>query len=220
MTHRHLINLLSPLAEPQYATFSKSLMPGRENIMGVRVPAMRQIAKDILKADWRQFIEQGPCEVFEVTFVRGLVIAQAKMEMTERLQMLTSFADEVDNWSVCDTTFGAMRHVIKKSKVATDVALLKVWAETMASDVRTYARRAAAVVVLSCFASADDMEWSLSVLQSIDCRGEHYVEMGVAWALSVLYFVDKDRVGKAIDDLSDPKVKALAKQKIRESRRV
>lgn len=36
---------LSLLAEPAYRDFASSLLPGTENILGVRLPALRRLAK-------------------------------------------------------------------------------------------------------------------------------------------------------------------------------
>ena len=44
--------ILKDEAEPKYAEFSSKLIPGKEGIMGVRVPKIRALAKRIIKDDW------------------------------------------------------------------------------------------------------------------------------------------------------------------------
>ena len=43
---------LSLLAEPAYRDFSSSLLPGTEHILGVRLPALRKIARKLAKENW------------------------------------------------------------------------------------------------------------------------------------------------------------------------
>ena len=40
------------LAEPEYAVFSRRLLPGTENVLGVRLPLLRRLARRIAKGDW------------------------------------------------------------------------------------------------------------------------------------------------------------------------
>ena len=44
---------LLALGEPAYRDFSASLLPGVEHIIGVRLPALRRLAREIVRGDWR-----------------------------------------------------------------------------------------------------------------------------------------------------------------------
>ena len=47
------------LAEPSYQQFSSKLLPGTERIVGVRLPLLRKMAKQIIKKqDWQGYLEQ------------------------------------------------------------------------------------------------------------------------------------------------------------------
>ena len=47
------------LAEEDYKEFNKKLLPGVENILGIRLPAMRKLAKEIAKDDFRVYQRRG-----------------------------------------------------------------------------------------------------------------------------------------------------------------
>ena len=66
--------MLREASEPKYAKFSSSLIPGRDDIIGVRVPTIRKIAKDVLKDDWRSVVSDTPSN-FEEQMVLAIVIA-------------------------------------------------------------------------------------------------------------------------------------------------
>ena len=44
---------LLELTEPKYMKFTSALMPGVENVLGIRLPVLRSIAKEIAAGDWR-----------------------------------------------------------------------------------------------------------------------------------------------------------------------
>lgn len=49
---------LQALVDSQYQEFHSSLLPGANNILGVRIPQLRTMAKEIIKKeDWRTFVE-------------------------------------------------------------------------------------------------------------------------------------------------------------------
>ena len=95
---------LEGLAEPEYQKFSASLLPGVENILGVRIPKLRVIAKRIAKENWKEFLEDAKDDSFEEILLQGLVIGYAKANPTESITALDAFLPKIDNWSVCDST--------------------------------------------------------------------------------------------------------------------
>ena len=49
---------LYALVDSKYKDFHSALVPGAENILGVRIPQLRILAKKIAKGkDWRTFVE-------------------------------------------------------------------------------------------------------------------------------------------------------------------
>ena len=49
---------LQMLSEDKFRDFTMRLMPGVENVYGVRLPILRKIAKTIVKEDWRAYLEE------------------------------------------------------------------------------------------------------------------------------------------------------------------
>mgnify|MGYP000411726512 FL=1 len=69
---------LLELAEPSYQRFSSRLLPGTPDILGVRLPVLRKIAKQIAKENWREFLNQNDDIYFEEIMLRGMVIGYIK----------------------------------------------------------------------------------------------------------------------------------------------
>ena len=95
---------LLELAEPSYQEFSSRLLPGTTNILGVRLPILRKIAKQIAKENWREFLKQNDEVYFEEVMLKGMVIGYIKdASVSEMMQYIKNFVPKIDNWSVCDS---------------------------------------------------------------------------------------------------------------------
>ncbi|MBC8156754.1 DNA alkylation repair protein, partial [Armatimonadetes bacterium] len=50
---------LNELADEKYRVFSSALTPGKENILGVRLPLLQKMAAKIAKGDWKVYLTQA-----------------------------------------------------------------------------------------------------------------------------------------------------------------
>ena len=50
---------LHELSEEDYKTFNQKLLPGVEHVLGVRLPAMRKLAKEVAKGDFRSYLDEA-----------------------------------------------------------------------------------------------------------------------------------------------------------------
>lgn len=60
MTAEEVRKRIEELSEPSYQQFSARLIPNvkAERIRGVRLPHLRKLAKEIVKGDWRAYLEE------------------------------------------------------------------------------------------------------------------------------------------------------------------
>lgn len=98
---------LLELSESGYQKFSASLIPGVENMLGIRLPKLRTLAKEIAKGDWKEALEEEDY-YFEEKMLRGMVLSYASNDLDEMLPYIEAFILLVDNWSVCDSVFMGM----------------------------------------------------------------------------------------------------------------
>ena len=62
---------LKALADPKYRKFHSYLLPGTDNILGVRIPQLRTMAKEIIKKDdWRPFVETANTNYYEEMIIK------------------------------------------------------------------------------------------------------------------------------------------------------
>ena len=98
-----LIERLFELRDIKYRDFHSGLCPGTANIIGVRIPMQRKLAQEIARGDFRKFLAEVQNEYYEETMIEGFVIAKAKLDLAERLELLRRFVPKIDNWAVCDS---------------------------------------------------------------------------------------------------------------------
>ncbi len=175
---------LLELAEPEYREFHGKLLPGVEDILGVRVPALRKLAKEIISSDWRAFLEENAGETYEERQLLGLVTAGAwkKMDLEELLARTAAFVPKIDNWAVCDVFCGSY-------KAADGACSAAVWEflQPYFQSEQEYELRFAVVMALSHYCDGEHADEAFRLFDGIRSEA-YYVRMAVAWAVSV-YFV-------------------------------
>lgn len=70
--------------------FTESLHPGIENVLGVRVPALRQLAAQIAKDDWQAYLQSADTFYMEERMLQGMVIGCLKIKDVEEYLSLVS----------------------------------------------------------------------------------------------------------------------------------
>ncbi len=198
-----------------YQQFSSALIPNVDNILGVRMPELRKLAKEIAKEDWRSYLETAEDAYFEEVLLQGLVIGYAQADIEESLMHVAAFVPKIDNWSVCDSFCVGLKFT-KQHKG-------RVWSflqPYLISD-NEYALRFGVVMLLDYYIEADYIERVLSLLDQVEHEG-YYVKMAVAWALSMCFvkLPDDTLPYLAGDNSLDIFTYNKALQKITESTRV
>lgn len=72
---------LLELAEEDYRKFTSALTPGKENILGIRIPLLRKLSKSILKGDWQAYLKEAKDDSMEEVMLQGMVIGGCKVEL-------------------------------------------------------------------------------------------------------------------------------------------
>ena len=108
---------LKNLADTKYKEFHSSLLPGIDNVLGVRIPQLRTMAKRIAKEnDWYLFINATESNYYEETMLQGMIIGLAKINFEEQMNYVKMFIPRIDNWAVCDIFCGELKNFVKKGK--------------------------------------------------------------------------------------------------------
>ncbi len=168
------------LADENYKKFQTSLCPNTNNIIGVRVPILRNLAKEIAKSDWKEYLKNAQSSYYEEIMLQGLVIGYAKMDLEDRLEYIKKFVPKIDNWAICDVTCSELKFAKKYLK--------EVWnflQKYLSSD-KEFEIRFGVVMLLDYYVNKDYLQDIFEILNKIQHNG-YYVKMAVAWAVSACY---------------------------------
>ena len=184
-----LLARLRSEADPDYRAFTLRLLPGLpEEFLGVRAPALRAMAKELCREDWRGFLEAAPsAPVHEARLLQAMVLGKARCPVEERVARVAAFIPAIDNWAVCDTLCTGL-----KPKPGEREALFALCRECAAST-EEYRKRFGLVALMAAFNAEDWADRALACYRGFSHPG-YYARMGAAWGLATFYLKRRDAV--------------------------
>ncbi|MCY6959907.1 DNA alkylation repair protein [Clostridium brassicae] len=202
------------LADEEYKNFQSKLCPGNDNIVGVRVPVLRKLAKQIAKGNWREYMSTAEDKYYEEVMLQGMVLGHVKADIEEILNYVKNFIPKINNWAVCDSFCTGLKFTKRNME--------RVWdfIQPYLSSSEEFQIRFAVVMLLDFYIEENYIDRVLKLLDETKHEG-YYVKMAVAWAISICYVKFPEKTMKylknnTLDDFTYNK----ALQKIIESLRV
>lgn len=172
---------LAALVDPAYRAQIARLVPSGTPLLGVRVPAIRALAKDLdrehaLTDDAAiallHRLAKRRCR--EELLLGIFLVARGKRRVTKvTWQDLDAWVDAIDNWEVCDQ----LAMAIARQRLDGDAAIARL--ERWASSPNLWRRRFAVATVATSKLAAPDVE---RVLARVAGDREPMVKKAVAWA--------------------------------------
>ena len=161
----------------KYRDFTKKLLPCVENIMGVRLPVLRRIAKSV--DDNVKFLESVSNDCFEETMIEGFVIGNLKDEELVK-KYVDRFIPKINNWSICDS-FCASLKIVKKNKDYFFDYLCKY-----KNYKDEFSLRFMIVMFLNYYIDEKYLNKIFKIIDGIK-KDDYYVQMAIAWFLSISF---------------------------------
>lgn len=170
---------LFELADEKYKKFHSGLCPGTENIIGVRVPILRNYAKELIESNsLEKLLNTIDDEYYEEIMLKGMLIGLAKEDINTILKHIKDFVPKIDNWAVCDV-FCAGLKITKKYKREMWRFLQKYLKSNKEFEIRF-----AVVMILDYYIEEEYLQKTFEIFNNINNEG-YYVKMAVAWAISI-----------------------------------
>ena len=177
---------LFELQDLKYKEFHSSLCPNVDKIIGVRTPKLKEIAKQIAKENYEEFLQNAQDEYYEELVLQGLVIGYAKISIEDTFKYLEEFVPKINSWAVCDITCANLK-ITKKY-------MEEMWyfLEKYINSKKEYEIRFALVMYLDYFLTDEYID---DILRKIDkiINKEYYVQMAIAWLVSIAYIKQKEK---------------------------
>lgn len=184
---------LTALQDTEYRDFHSALMPtvNKEKIIGVRVPELRKLAKELFgNAVGKEFIKNLPHTFYEEDNLHAFVVEQIK-DFDRCLSETEKFLPFIDNWATCD---------MFSPKVFADHTdiLYSESIEWIASG-NTYTIRYGIGMLMRYFLDDNFDEDVLKIVSRIKSE-EYYVNMMIAWFFATALAKQYDSAIKYVEN--------------------
>ncbi|MDE6597268.1 MAG: DNA alkylation repair protein [Clostridia bacterium] len=209
MSYPQFLDELKSLSDESYKAFHKKLLKNDNiNVLGVRVPALRKLAKKYAKSV--DELMSYPDEYYEVTFVK--LSAVALLGYDEFIKYVDRCVPLIDNWATCDCF--TSKCILKHRQD------FLPYIEKYLSVDKEFYQRFALTTLLHFYV---DEEYANLIFQSVQ-KGNtdyYYVHMAAAWLIAEMLVKYYDTAKNfLLKNLLDKKTHNKAIQKACESFRL
>ena len=172
--HEDILQRFFALQDLGYQSFQSKLIPNLapERMIGVRTPALRQLAKELSRrGDVGDFLAALPHRYFDENQLHAFIVSLGK-DYGETLAAVNAFLPYVDNWATCD-------QLLPKAFRAHRAALRPEIERWLASG-HTYTIRFGVGILMQHYLDEDFDPAYLERVAALRSE-EYYVNMMIAW---------------------------------------
>lgn len=186
LSYQSFKKYLFSIKEDKYKEFSSKLTKTKYPILGIRVPVLRKIAKEIFKGNYNSFLKCSLNDTFEEVFIKGLVISNIKDE-NEFFKYIDDFVSKIDDWSICDSFCNSLKIVNQDLN-----KYFEYFTKYLKSN-KEFKIRVCLIVYLNFYTNDKYVDKIIDNILKIR-NNDYYVEMAISWLLAEIYLVDKEKV--------------------------
>ena len=197
-TYQLFLKQIITQKDEKYKEFHSSLvLNSKYEMIGIRVPIMRKIAKEIAKTNIEEFLKYAQNNYYEEIMIQGLVISHIKDENLFN-KYFKEYIKKIDNWALCDTFCSSIKIVQKYEdkyfKEAVKMSLSK----------SEFLSRIGLVMILDHFINKKNLKTIFETLNKIE-SDKFYINMAEAWLVCEIYikfpketteFIQKNNLNK------------------------
>lgn len=184
--YNEFINYLHSLQDLKYKEFHSKLLNNQINLIGIKTPILRNIAKDISKGNYIEFLNLNQHKYYEENIIHGFIISNLKLPIDEIINHINNYLQFIDNWATCDLFCSSLK-IISKNK---DV-FLKYINKLIIKD-NEWTRRFCFVILLDYYIESPYLEKIFYLCDNYN-NDKYYVNMAIAWLISICYIKHKEQ---------------------------
>lgn len=207
------LDYLYSLKDEKFKDFSTKIIVDN-TLIGVRTPILKSISKNIFKGNYKDFLKICKPKTYEEKLIYGLVIGNINDFNKETIKYVNKYSKMINNWALCDLFCSNLKFIKNNKKEVFNYILYTI------SSNNLWIRRLCFVLLLDYYIEPDYINVIFELCDTYNTN-DYYVEMSVAWLISICYIKEKEKTSKYLDSnkLNDFTYnKAI--QKIIESKRV
>src|SRR5574344_41367 len=177
ISYQKYLDYLLSLKETKYQVFSSKLTSTKYEMIGIRIPLLRSIAKNISKGNYESFLKYTQDHYFEEVLIEGLVIASIKDSNIFDKYFLT-YIKKIDNWSINDVFCNSIKLFNKESYFNLCLKLSK--------SNKEFISRVGLISILSHYINKTNLDKIFNTLDNLK-SDKYYTKMADSWLLCECY---------------------------------
>lgn len=175
------IQYLKTFQDIKYRNFHKKILNTDQQLIGIRTPILKKIAKEISKGNYKSFISILKYTYYEESTIHGLILGYLQISIKELENLIDKFLLHNNNWATNDLTCSNLK-IFKK----TDFEHIYKYINSP----NAWTIRFGLVIILSYYINEQNIDKILYICDNIKNR-EYYVQMAIAWTLSICFIKQK-----------------------------
>lgn len=211
--YNNYLNYLQKIKDSNdFKSFNQKTINTSDSMIGIKMPKLRKIAKDISKTDIISFLNNTTDTYYEEKLVEGFVIGHIK-DKTIFNKYFLNFIKKIDNWATCDAVISSCK-IMKKDQTYYNEACKLI------QNNNEFIVRVGLIIILDHYIDDNHIDDILNRIDKIN-SDYYYVNMAIAWLISVCFIKYKNKTLEYLNNSNLNKFtynKAI--QKIIESLRV
>ncbi len=173
-----ILEELKSLSDENYKKFVLKINPTKYEILGIRMPVLKQFAKKIIKESPYEFLALDKEGICEMIMLEGLVISSLKTPFSNLILYTENYMKKIDNWGQVDSFVINFKGIKKEKELV--FTSLKIWLNSK----EEFVVRTALVMLLCYYINKEYLQKIFDISNKIAHKG-YYVFMTNAWLISV-----------------------------------
>lgn len=179
-------------ADLTYKKFNENIIKGDSPIIGIRIPELRKMTKEIIKNNFiDSFFYEYEGLYFEEKLIKGLLLASGENLFNK---YVNDYLKELDSWCLVDTFCNSCKFVKKNKDEYWDFVKILI------DSREEFVIRSGYVFILNYYLSDEYIDEVIELLlKKFDF---YYVNMAIAWCLCEAYI----KYPKLVEDILSRKI--------------
>lgn len=180
ITQKEVKEILLSKADKKYQKFSQTLTPNAKNILGVKVPQIKQLAKELARNNITYKTNKIKEPSFEEILLEGFLIAYTKTPFDIFVKEIKNFVPKINNWAHCDLFCCSLKRIKKHEEYFLN------FIQPYLKSKQEFKVRFALVILLAYYVQEKYLTFIFDTLDNFKHCG-YYAKMAAAWLLSVCF---------------------------------
>lgn len=212
--YQSLVKFLKEHAEEPYRQFQEKLVASKEPVLGVRMPFLRSLGKQISQGNFREYLSLCRENSFEEIVLRGMVIGLLPLGLEELCSATEAYLPVINNWASCDCFCSGLKRVKKFQKEF----LPKIQSYLVSEH--PWEKRVGLVLLRAHYVTEEYITQIPVWAEQTFCE-HYYVQMAHAWLLAECYTKFPEQTYQYLKACSlHEEIMKKTVQKIRDSYRI